>query len=381
MKIQSTAKRSATTVLVVSPSGHQKSTGETETDAAKDSVTLSDGYPAAGSRAKDVYSDARPWDNQFSMAKLISRDGDKVRLSGIRWGYDENGAPANWTTRVKDTEIDTGKLTDVYVGMEPMLNVGHSTLIFEFSEPIKTLDGKDQDNRLVLSVEALRKEGQPYKPWYGFGKDFGLVYQMGSFSDRVQHTARKVGRSQELRRLNLTSEQKSDLLELALTESLKDRTGDYYHTTRDSCYSGTIKLLDQVVEGGMKEWAVPKLMLKPTMVAPSLTALAFNDRGLLADEPCQIIQPDAKMYPDAQRAENKWIDPVVNKLSKKSPTLWKRAFQAAGVAAGAAACQGLGAGLVTTLVGAAATGATAGVLADHLRLSAGHTYLSPEQFV
>ena len=209
-------------------------------------------------RAGDVFADPRPWSKQFSEAKVEAQDGDKLTLSGVRWGYDEAGESADWQPRVRDTRIDMDKVTDVYVGMEPMMNVGHSSLVFEFSDPIKTSDGKEQDNRLVVSVEARRREGQPYKFWRGFGKEYGIVYQVGSFGDRVQHTARKIGRSQELRKLNLTGDQKKELLELSMKESVKDRTGDYYHTTRDSCYSGTIHQLDQVVEGGMEKWLVLK---------------------------------------------------------------------------------------------------------------------------
>ena len=336
--------------------------------------------PKAGGRAGDVFADSRPWSKQFSEAKVKAQDGDKLTLSGVRWGYDEAGESVDWQPRVRDTQIEMDKVTDVYVGMEPMMNVGHSSLVFEFSDPIKTSDGKEQDNRLVVSVEARRREGQPYKFWRGFGKEYGIVYQLGSFGDRVQHTARKIGRSQELRKLNLTDDQKKELLELSMKESVKDRTGDYYHTTRDSCYSGTIQQLDQVVEGGMDKWLVPGLVLKPTMVAPSLTGLALNDRGLLADEPCQVIQPDQNLHPNTERKESKYVDPVVNKLSKKHPTLWKRAFQVAGAAAGAAVSSQLGGGWVAGLATAAVSAGGAGLMADHLRMSAGHDYLDPSQF-
>jgi len=331
-------------------------------------------------RSKDVYRDPRPWSKQFSVATVKAREGDTLTLSGVRWGYEEVGPAEEWEPRFRDTRIDLSKLTDVYVGMEPMMNVGHSTLIFEFSEPVQTTDGAEQDDKLVVSVEARRREGQPYKFWHGFGKDFGLIYQVGSFGDRVQHTARKIGRSQELRRLELTEQQKRDLLELSMQESVKDRTGDYYHTTRDSCYSGTIKQLDQVLEGGMKKWAIPGLVLKPTMVAPSLTALAFEDRGLLADEPCLVVQPDQTLHPGTERKETRWLDPAVDRLSKDHPTLWKRAFQVTGAAAGALLAGQLGGGLIAGVAAATVGAGTAGVLADHLRLSAGHEYLEPDQF-
>ena len=328
----------------------------------------------------DVYTDPSPWDAQFSPAKLIATEGEKLTLSGVRWGYDENSAnSADWTPRFKDTQIDIGKLKDVYIGLEPSLS-GHSTLVFEFDEPISSTDGKFQDDRLVLSVEAYRHQDKPYKFWKGRAKNYGLVYQLGSFSDRTQHTSRKIGRPQELRKLSFDSEQKKKLLSHALDESFKDRTGDYYHTTRDSCYTGAQKLVERVVDGGLDRWAVPGgILLKPTMVLPSLTALAFDDRGLLADEPAQLYQPDPELHPDKQRKDS-FYDPLVSKLSHKRPTLWKRAFQAAGAGAGIALASGAGLGWIGSIATAAAGAATTGILADHLRLSSGQQYIDPTRF-
>lgn len=330
--------------------------------------------------AYDVYADPSPWDAQFQPAKLVSQDGDKVTLSGVRWGYDEVSVnSAEWEPRFRDTQIDTSKLKDVYLGMEPSLG-GHSTLVFEFDEPIQSSDGAFQDDKLVVSVEAYRHEGKPYKFWEGKDKNYGLVYQLGSFSDRTQHASRKIGRPQELRKLKLDTEQKAKLLSHALDESLKDRTGDYYHTTRDSCYTGAQKLVEAVVDGGLDRWAIPGgVMLKPTMVLPPLSALAFDDRGLLADEPAQVYQPDPKLHPDKQRKDS-FYDPLVSKLSHKHPTVWKRAFQAAGAGAGLAVASGIGLGWIGSVATVAASAATTGVLADHLRLSSGQQYINPTQY-
>lgn len=328
----------------------------------------------------DVYADTSPWKAEFCPAKLVATDGEKVTLSGVRWGYDEvSDNTWQWEPKFRDTQIDTSKIKDVYLGMEPSLG-GHSTLVFEFEDPIRSTDGELQDNRLVVSVEAYRHERQKYKFWEGHGKNYGLVYQLGSFSDRIQHTARRIGRPQELRKLDLNPEQKSKLLNNAIDESVKDRTGDYYHTTRDSCYSGAQKLVESVVDGGLKKWAIPGgVLLKPTMVWPPLSSLAFDNRGLLTDEPAQIYEPDPTLYPQNKGKET-FYDPLVTKLSHKRPKVWKRALQAAGASLGLAAASGVGMGWVATLATVAASTATSGVLADHLRLSAGQEYIDPTPF-
>ena len=333
-----------------------------------------------GDKGYDVYRDPSPWDPQFSKAELVSKQDGQVTLSGVRWGYEEKGERADWKPRVQDTVIPTDSLKEVYIATEPFLKVGHSDLVFEFDEPVTTADGQKKDNRLALSVEAYRHEGQPYKPWKGHSENYGLVYQFGSFQDRVQHATRKLGRPIELRKLKLNPEHKKELLGLALEEGVKDRTGDYYHTTRDSCYTGALRLIEEATDKSMDRWAVPKVMLKPTMFVPTLTALAMDDRELLADSPAEIYQPDAQLHPGKQ-GKASFYDPVVHKLAGESPKLWKRAFQAAGSGLGLAVASQLGMGWLGTTATVVATGATSGVLADHLRLSAGQTYIDSAEYL
>lgn len=337
-----------------------------ETQEPKESVQF-------GDKGYDVYKDPSPWDSQFSKASLISQSDQQATLSGVRWGYEEKGERSEWKPQVRDTTIPKEALTEVYIATEPFLKVGHSDLVFEFDQPITSADGR-QDKRLALSVEAYRHEGQPYKPWKGHSENYGLVYQFGSFKDRVQHATRKLGRPIELRKLKLSSEEKKKLLNLALEEGVKDRTGDYYHTTRDSCYTGALNLIERATEKSLDRWAVPKVLLKPTMFVPTLTALAMDDRGLLADSQPEIYQPDVELHPGKQ-GKPSFYDPLVHKLSSDSPKLWKRAFQAVGSGLGLTVASQLGMGWLGTAATVLATGASSGVLADHLRLSAGQQYI------
>src|SRR5262249_29988629 len=142
---------------------------------------------------------------------------------------------------------DPSKLEKVYLAVEPFrlgLVAAHCMAVYQFSEPIPGLDG---DKRLVVSVEARLRDGQKYSALKGFGKNFGLIYQLCSFGDRCQKSCQHQDHHIILHELELTGEQQQRLLANSLQAALKDHSGELYHNSRNSCFTNQVDLLNTVL--------------------------------------------------------------------------------------------------------------------------------------
>jgi hypothetical protein len=336
---------------------------------------------------------SRPWDPTTRYAGVAKRLPDgKVEVDGVRWGLEEVGAKKSaWTPRFSRTTIDPSAVKDVYFARAPFdaggIKMAHALLVIEFDpkSPMRNAAG-DEDNRLVVSVEAKMHEGERWEAMRGFKGDFPIVFQLGSFVDGVQRACRRLGTGMQLYRLKLNPEQKQELCQKALDISTTPPDAPY-HTTRNSCYSNVIDLVNSVVPD---QQHVPKrsewfayLLQKPTSANAMLSGAAFKDKNLLEDEPSQFIHNDLTLYPGSQ------TEPTARqkKLGQMSESaLWRPGVRLGGAALGGGLGYALGScfgGLGPALGGVAGglLGARLGrIAADEVYASCRVNYISPDSF-
>lgn len=316
----------------------------------------------------------------FCPAKLTKIDPDGTwHLEGVRWGFEENGPDrSQWVSRFKDIKVNPADIKEVYIGVEPFppeFVAGHGQAVLEFNKPMTNRDG-EQDTRLVISLEAWTKPGDSYGLKRGMQKQFGVIYQLGTFSDRVQRQARKEGRSIVLHRLNLTQEQKQAFVETSLKEAIKDRTGEYYHTLANSCFAAQVANLNQILpeKDQIHRWTNWLHMPRMSATIPGTAGLVLERYHLRTkDNPIEIL-PDAKLHPDAKALKGPGI---VGKLSQQG--WWGTATRLSGAAAGVALGASLG-GTPGAIIGGVALSYVGGIVGDHLRIVNGSDRLQPDAF-
>ena len=318
--------------------------------------------------------------SQFCPASLVKIDEQgKWHLDGVRWGYDENGVDASkWTPRFKDITVDPKDIKEVYIGIEPFAPewvAGHGQAVLEFNKPMTNADG-EQDNRLVISLEAWTKPGDDYGLMKGMGKNFGVIYQLGTFSDRVQRQCRKEGRPIVLHRLNLTQEQKEAFVQTSLDEATKNRKGEFYNTVTNSCFGAQVSNLNQVLPDShqINKWT--KWINLPRMSAtiPGTAGLVLERYHLRTPDNPIELQADARLHPDA-----KSVQPRSKFAQMTQHEWWGPGCRIAGAAAGMAAGAGL-AGPVGAVMGSVIGSYSAGVVADHARIINSSVRVSPDAF-
>ncbi len=298
------------------------------------------------------------WNPEQAPSSLVKREGSKYTLSNFRWGFNEVGEAKDWTPRTAETTIDASKVKDVFLCVEPFapeIVAGHGLLMFEMEDGgVVSADGQ-KDAGFCLSIEARRPEGEEYGLLTGMKKKFGIIYQMGSLSDRIQKATRGGGQKFVMHRLDLNAEQKEKLVNDGLQASTEDRLGEWYHTLTNSCYTGDIDLINGVVpeEQQMARWSRHLKFARLATALPALGGATIKDKGLLADEPVTFLNPSSELHPGKQ-ASNGGLKGAIGVASRSS--LWNPSFKAAGAGLGGAAGWAIGQsfGQIGGIVGAVA---------------------------
>lgn len=285
------------------------------------------------------------WDPQQVPSQMVRREGDRFTLSNFRWGFQETGAAKDWTPQWAQTELDTSKVKDVYLTLQPFspeLVAAHGLILFEMEsdDAVKGANG-ERDFGLALSVEARSPEGQDYDLLKGLKKTFGQIYQLGSLSDQLQKVGRQRGHKLVPHRLNLEPEAKKQLLQDSLEAATQDRLGEWYHLLTNSCITADIDLINGVVpqDQQMARWSKVFKFSRPATMLPVVAGATLKSKGLLADEPVKVINPDSSIFPDIQQKKTA-LHEILGSLSRG--WAWKPGFVLAGAGVGGVLGHALG---------------------------------------
>lgn len=310
-------------------------------------------------------------------AHLIKKEDDgKLHVDNVRWGFDEVSAdPKDWTPRFRDTVIDPSKIKEVYIGEEPFAPKyigGHGYAVLEMSEPIVNSDG-EKDHRLVVSMEAWTPKGESYTASKGMKENFGVVFQLGSFGDRVHRITRKEGRSINLYKLDLSQEQKQEFAENALGAALRDRKGEFYHTLKNSCWGAQVELLNTVLpeKQQIQRWTKLFKKVKMSAVLPSVSGLVLQRKGVWNEKNAIEIVADQRMWPAPSKT---WV-------ATQSQKPW---WGTAGRLTGAGVTGGVTGALLGwpgAVLGGLAGYYAGGVVADHLQILEGGLKTKPDSYL
>ena len=303
-------------------------------------------------------------------AQLLERLPDgRLRIGNVRNGFTEpaqGGAfGPTWEPRWTEIVVDPKKITNCSTVVEPFTPewaAGHVMSLFEFSEPIPGLGS----NKLVLSMEARLREGEKYNMWKGLKKTFQPVYQLCSLGDRVQKSCRGQGHRLIIHKLDLTTEQKEQLVRNGLETAIRDHSAEWYHTTRNSCYTTQTDLLNTVLDKQIPRWLIPGIVERPSFALPVSAGLNLYRRGHLDPSPAVLIQPDRQLHPEKQVRRSKLT-------SLAQSPIWTPACTLAGAALGGVVGRSL-AGLPGLAAGALGAGYAASLGADFLKV---RTHVAP----
>ncbi len=193
-----------------------------------------------------------PWSQMQSAANSLGQSQPGVaHVDGVRWDIGE-GPDGQLIEQgdFRDTFIPTNAVQDVYLAIKPFTDKpgnypGHAQLHFEFpaDAPIRDSQG-NEDRGLVLSVEVRFKQGsEMYEP----GSQTPILYQLCTWSDAIEKSVGYHRYPLQLYKLQLSQEQKVQLLEERLAAATGDHTQDIYDPVTNSCLSTLIDGVNKVL--------------------------------------------------------------------------------------------------------------------------------------
>lgn len=276
-----------------------------------DCTDLRSRFPQSFLKDHDVYSEeyANAWP-QMRYPVLLEENEDCLVIENFRNGVyeDADGVErGKWGPALIDlSRVKSAKLmiTVFYIQVGPLkYQAGHGQMYFEFEEG-GVLVPEGEISGIIHSFEAFRDKDLPYNAIGGGLKDaYDSVMVLSSPRDSYTRAALR-DHGIDVYELRLNPEQIRNLLQNSLKEALDHETlkSRPYHTTRNSCVSNQIRLLNTVLgEEAIPEWHTIfgiKLFrtfstIAPRKIGPALYKheLVQNHRHLeCPDEGLQYVQ-------------------------------------------------------------------------------------------
>ena len=136
------------------------------------------------------------------------------------------------------------------------MQTGHSQMLFEFeSGGVMTPEGPVDS--LVNSYEGYRDKGTAFNPVKGMMDTYDSIMVVGTFSD-VMLKAITIFNGIQVYELDFTQEEMEIALKntLALATNREELTKKKYHTTRNSCVTNQIEIINSALDEDRKirEW-------------------------------------------------------------------------------------------------------------------------------
>ena len=189
-------------------------------------------------------SNERTWSEDVSVLAAAELDGESVTLRRMRQfrhfvdGQDgDRRVEKGWGDRVFD--LSSVREAEILVSYWGLKSIAHTFLSFGF----------DDGERLTVSVEVRREEGESYSPLRGLFKQYELVYVLADERDAVR--LRAVARSERVWLFPTTLSRDSarallvDILQRANRLAVAP---EFYATLFSNCTTNLVDHLDRVLE-------------------------------------------------------------------------------------------------------------------------------------
>lgn len=271
-------------------------------------------------------------------------DGTSHVGSGVRWSFNHAPEVADWTPNFTDATVP-GHVKDAYLVIEPFQPywaAAHGLLAFDFPSDTPVRNGRGEaEPALAASWEPRFLQGVSFNVLgNGFASMFPLHCQLETFRGAVDSAAGLGGHPLVRYKLNLSQEQKDQLLHNVLQDATHLDPDRKYQTLNSSCVTEVVHQVNRVLPHDRKlpEWWLPGVH-DPGTALPTYVDVAFRDHGLIDDSGGVLIEPDRTRYPQAQVPQHGPIRDVVRRISDVPgfPLIVNAATTILGAAAGSVA--------------------------------------------
>jgi hypothetical protein len=241
--------------------------------------------------ADKIISSNLPYVAKSKPSKIIAQGKDEIKVKNVRWDSSKKakkGIEYSWTTAtIKPDMVE--KAYFVLKPFAPEWIAAHALMFIKFKDGgFVNAKGVSSDG-LVLSIEAYLRENEKYGLKEGLKRNFHIVWQLTTWEEYSKLTCDfQKGRLKAIP-IKFNHAQTKNLLLEVLKQADVDRTGEYYHTTRNNCTNNLVILMNKVTkERKIRFWLLPSLIYNVRATMPVWVPKYLIRKGFLENKMWKI---------------------------------------------------------------------------------------------
>jgi hypothetical protein len=242
---------------------------------------------------KRIYiKNPKAYKNSQRPPRLLNSSPRGLKVANVRWSRqkkkDSDGDPLYYWRKVN---IKPELIENVYFIKKPFPPewiAAHCLMLYTFKKGGLTDEKGNESRGLVLSIEAYQRKDQSYSLKEGLKNKFGIVWQLTTWEDYAAESCHFADYQLIAYPVRFNNAQKKQLLNETIKESVKNRRGEFYHTTRNNCTNNLVILLDKVAKKKIRFWTIPSMIYNMRATMPVMVPKYLQKKGLL-DKECSAV--------------------------------------------------------------------------------------------
>lgn len=245
--------------------------------------------------------DPQPYKNFQKPASLLKSAADGLVIKNVRWSrLKEKNAAGETEFAWKNVTIKPELVEKSYLIKKPFPPewiAAHCLMLFTFKKGGMVDESGNESRGLVLSIEAYQRKDQDYSLQAGLKKTFGVIWVLTTWEDYAAETCHFDSKKLIAYPVKFNAEQNRKLLLEAVNQAVVNRSGEFYHTTRNNCTNNLLVLLSKVGDVKLRFWTIPSMIYNVRATMPTMVPKYLQKKGVVGNE-----------YPAVTR-ENFFADP------------------------------------------------------------------------
>lgn len=218
-------------------------------------------------------------------AKLVLNEDGIIKMASVRCGRkagtSKDKPDFNWRTVTMKPDL----IKEVYFIKKPFppeFIAAHCLMFFQFEKGGCFDHHGNPMAGVVLTIEAYQKENQSYSLVKGMQKEFGIIWILTSWKDYVLETCKYTDYKLIPYKVLFNQDQKKKLLLEAMKQSSVNRSGEFYHTTRNNCTNNLVILMNEFAEKKVRFWTLPSMIYNVRATMPTMVPSYLNKKGMIS---------------------------------------------------------------------------------------------------
>ncbi len=232
--------------------------------------------------------DPQPYKNYQKPAQLLKIAEKEIVVKNVRWSrLKEKDAAGETEFAWKTVKLRPELIEGAYFIKKPFPPewiAAHCLMLFTFKKGGMVDDQGNESRGLVLSIEAYQRKDQNYSLKEGMKKTFGIVWVLTTWEDYAAETCHFDTKKLVVYPIKFSPEQNRKLIVEVVKQASVNRSGEFYHTTRNNCTNNLLVLMSKVGDIKIRFWTIPSMIYNVRATMPTMVPKYLQGKGLIGNE-------------------------------------------------------------------------------------------------